>query len=189
MNSLECDPSSGSCANGASGPGLGRVTADPSHLAVENLAPGDRLEHQVTVTNATEFDVVVSYATEQGGALFDGSTGAEVQYAWAQESSHDVPLASAPGCGLGPMIPAGTTAELDVVVTLPETAGNEYQGLEGASLLTFTASQCTAEVGMGPRLPDLPMTGAQLGGIGVLALLLCVASAKFLMHQQLRRRG
>lgn len=181
MKTLECEPSSGSCAIGAHGPGLGRVTADPSHLKIDHLAPGDRIEHQVTVTNATDFDMVISYTSEQGGPLFEGASAAEVHYEWPHDPVEE--------CGSGPTIPAGTTAELDVVVTLPATAGNEYQSLEGASQLTFTASQCTAEVGMGPQLPDLPMTGAQLGGMGVLALLVCVAGAKLLVRQQQRRRG
>lgn len=193
MNSLECDTSSGSCVIGAYGPGLGRVTAEPSHLAIDNLAPGDRIEHQVTVTNGSNVDVVISYTSEQSGALVDGPAAAEVRYAWSTEGPLGEPaggsLESESGCGPGPMIPAGTIAELDVVVSLPETAGNEYQGLEGAALLTFTASQCTAEVGMGPQLPDLPMTGVQLGGIALLALLVCVAGAKLLIHQQQRRRG
>lgn len=193
MNSLECDTSSGSCAIGAYGPGLGRVTAEPSHLAIGNLAPGERIEQQVTVTNETDFDVVISYTSEQSGALVDGTTAAEVHYTWLTGEVGgepiDGPLESISDCGPGPMIPAGTSAELNVVVLLPETAGNEYQGLEGASLLTFVSSQCTAEVGMGPQLPDLSMTGAQLGGMALLALLVCVAGATLLIHQRQRRRG
>lgn len=187
MNSLECDTSSEPCASGAAGSGLDRVTLAPSQLAVENLAPGDRVEHEVTVTNASKFDVTVSSAAEQSGALFEGSAAPELQVEWLSSAPNAPTTGSAQGCASGPVIPAGTSVELNLVVSLPATAGNEYQGLEGASLLTFTATQCTTEVATGPQFPELPVTGAQLGGLGVLAILVCAAGAMLFHHQHRRR--
>ncbi|MFF8816970.1 LPXTG cell wall anchor domain-containing protein [Leucobacter sp. NPDC015123] len=137
------------------------LVIDEQLITVEAPAPGDSSAWEFAVTNSTrESTEVFVRISRVEGALFEGPVPGEVAVGAAGQP---VSLAGAPGVLLdaefAQLAPLPARGELTVVgeVSLPRSAGNEYQGASG----TFTVQlAATRDVGGGAGGGGMADTGA-----------------------------
>jgi predicted ribosomally synthesized peptide with SipW-like signal peptide len=140
-------------------------------VAAVNMVPGDTVQRSVTLTrsSATEaFGSVVLSTTGTAGNLLTGDAANGLQLrvdqcsvAWAQGAGNQLTcpgtttsiLAQRAVVGAGMSLGEATTAlngadaaaNLRVTLSLPGTAGNDFQGLSNTIKFTFDATQRAAK--------------------------------------------
>lgn len=118
------------------------TTKDLYLFSLENIAPGDSWQGNVTVDNDTSTDMAVSVYSitstlKQDTALFDVL---DLRIMAAGEEAYSGKYAAG-----GPMvtgyylIPSGESLDFDIEVFFPGSAGNAYQGKQMDSTWTFDA--------------------------------------------------
>ena len=105
-------------------------------LTLNKLTPGDSVSFSITVENKSDVAMKYQFAWDVDGALYpfltatvDGVAIADGETDWALWNTAD-----------------GTTQTFVVVITLPETVGNDAQGLTASINFTVNAIQGNAEV-------------------------------------------
>ena len=105
-------------------------------LTLNKLTPGDSVSFSITVENKSDVAMKYQFAWDVDGALYpfltatvDGVAIADGETDWALWNTAD-----------------GTTQTFVVVITLPETVGNDAQGLNASINVTVNAIQGNAEV-------------------------------------------
>ena len=105
-------------------------------LKLSRLTPGDSVSFYITVENKSNVAMKYQFAWDVDGELYpyltatvDGNAIADDETDWALWNTED-----------------GMTQTFLVVVTLPETVGNEAQGLNASINFTVNAIQGNAEV-------------------------------------------
>ena len=105
-------------------------------LTLNKLTPGDSVSFSITVENKSNVAMKYQFAWDVDGALYpfltatvDGVAIADGETDWALWNTAD-----------------GTTQTFVVVITLPETVGNDAQGLTASINFTVNAIQGNAEV-------------------------------------------
>lgn len=132
------------------------------NLAINNLAPGDVVTRNITVSNTGTLPEYYTLTVGTTGSLFSNenrnSAGvvdpnpASVSVSLPISDNPSYPLLSHiwgfPGSGTSHyvLIAPGTTETLTVTVSLPLAAGNAFQDLRGDFTMTFNAEQA-ANVG------------------------------------------
>ena len=105
-------------------------------LELYRLTPGDSVSFSITVENKSDVAMKYQFAWDVDGALYpfltatvDGVAIADGETDWALWNTED-----------------GRTQTFVVVITLPETVGNDAQGLNASINFTVNAIQGNAEV-------------------------------------------
>ena len=145
----------------------GNGGANDLSIAATNIVPGDTIQRAVTVSNTGTADlggVTLSTTASPSSALnTDKTNGLQLDIkscpsAWAKGGSPTAPtysctnatpvVASTPviaaNLTTAGVLPAGANANLLLTLTLPTTAGNEFQGLASTVTFTFTGTQRAA---------------------------------------------
>ena len=126
--------SEGTFANGGTAE-IVTVNGIPT-LELYRLTPGDSVSFSITVENKSNVAMKYQFAWDVDGELaqyltatVDGVAIVDSETAWALWNTED-----------------GMTQTFEVVITLPETIGNEAQGLDASINFTVNAIQGNADV-------------------------------------------
>ena len=166
------------------------LVIDEQLITVEAPAPGDSSAWEFAVTNSTrESTEVFVRISRVEGALFEGPVPGEVAVGAAGQP---VSLAGAPGVLLdaefAQLAPLPARGELTVVgeVSLPRSAGNEYQGASGTFTVQLAATRDVGGGGGGAGGGGVADTGAAGPWLWVAVGAAAVAAGGLLVS---KRRG
>ncbi len=189
-------------------PGL---VADVEVLVIDGVAPGRPGAGEVQLTNVSEHDLAVAAVSRSSGALTEtANLLVEVRsctQAWQHGSCQgdelaviahvDAPAGAARVLATPFVLAPGVGTHLRVVVSLPDTAGNESQNLTAALSFTWTATLDVPVPGdpSSPAPPatdpptHLPVTGAAGTAVLVAGAGSALVAGGLLLAAGRRRQG
>ena len=115
-------------------------------VQIGDMIPGDSATRTVTVSNtgSVPFTYAVTMANEGGPASAmwtNGVNGLQVELSNAVGVLYDGPVASLSSVETGIEVAAGSTEVLTYVFSMPNSAGNSFQGLSQGVGITYDATQ------------------------------------------------
>lgn len=115
-------------------------------VSVANMIPGDSATRSVTVENtgSVPFTYTVTASNEGGPASIlwtDSVDGLQVTISGDDGQIYSGPVSGISGTSTGVEVAAGSTEVLTYVYSLPQSAGNAFQGLSQGIGITYDASQ------------------------------------------------
>lgn len=131
---------------------LSMTTDNPvgGFVQVENLVPGDSITRSVTVQNtgSVPFTYTITASSEGASqsALWKNKVyGLQVYVSGANGLIFSGPIKDLAGISTGAVVPASGTEVLLYVISLPQSSGNAFQGLNQGIGFTYDAVQLAGQ--------------------------------------------